>query len=104
MYKSWIPASDAARGAFGLAQGARALLALLFARVARRFDWPVCQTDDGRVLFRYYSTYHNFRDLAIEGLWPEFERRDEDSLKTTFYSAYCHCKGELLMMCSPNRM
>jgi hypothetical protein len=105
MYKSWIPTTAEARGAFRLSAAVRAKLALLFAWVARRFDWPCCRTADGRPLHRYYSTIANFREFAVEGLWPDVDRAPGENLKGIFQSFYTRMQGPLhrtsLRLCIP---
>ncbi len=64
--------STAARSVFVLEPEVRAKTVLLFAWIAKRFDWPCCLIADGRILYRHYSTIaiHNIRGFATEVLWP----------------------------------
>ncbi len=95
MYKSWIPPAQGSSDLVALSQPRRALLAILFARVARGYNWGVCVDGLGNSLYRYYTTLSLFHDFAVYGMLPDIDRGPGQSMHDVFVAINRALQGSI---------
>jgi hypothetical protein len=84
MYKSWVPPAQGSFDLVALSKPRRALLALLFARAARAYNWGVCVDGLGNSMFRYFTTLGFFHDFAVHGMLPGVDRAPGTTMHNVF--------------------